>query len=83
MYSYPPTKRVSYIHLFSSRYRAMLELGKEKTWMEALKTLTGSTKLSSKPIIDYFKPFEDWLDEHREKNGYKLGWEDEDAADVL
>lgn len=53
----------------------MLELGKELPWPDALATLTGSTKLSSKAILDYFKPLEVWLDAHRDGNNYKLGWD--------
>ena len=58
-------------------FRKMLELGKELPWYEALEVLTGSNKLSSKPLIEYFKPFEDWLDTHRNKRGYTLGWDNE------
>lgn len=52
----------------------MLSLGKEKSWPEALKVIAGTKKLSSKPIIAYFKPLETWLDKHRVANGYELGW---------
>jgi len=56
------------------KLRDMLALGKERPWPEALAVLTGSKSLSSKPILDYFKPLENWLDRHRLENGYKLGW---------
>jgi len=52
----------------------MLSLGKEKPWPEALNVIAGTKKLSSEPIIAYFKPLEAWLDKHREANGYELGW---------
>ena len=61
--------------LTSIFFRTMLELGKELPWPDALATLTGSTKLSSKAILDYFKPLEVWLDAHRDGNNYKLGWD--------
>jgi len=58
------------------KLRRMLELGKSVPWKEALEELTGSPKLSAKPILDYFKPLADYLDKHRDKNGYSLGWDD-------
>ena len=61
----------------------MLELGKALPWNEALEVLTRSNKLSSKPLIEYFKPFEDWLDKHRSDNGYTLGWDEVEVEDVL
>lgn len=63
------------------KLRNMLELGKELPWKDALEVLTGSNKLSSKPLTDYFKPFEDWLDEHRKKNGYEMGWDEADEQE--
>ena len=56
----------------------MLELGKEKPWPEALEVLAGTRHLSSKAMLDYFRPLENWLDQHREANGYDLGWDDSD-----
>lgn len=56
------------------KLRMMLSLGKELPWPEALAVLANTRTLSSKPIIAYFKPLEEWLDEHRKANGYELGW---------
>ncbi|XP_066918700.1 angiotensin-converting enzyme-like [Clytia hemisphaerica] len=56
------------------KLKEMLSLGKSLPWPDVLKVLTGSKTLSSKPIIAYFKPLEDWLDEHRRLNRYELGW---------
>lgn len=61
----------------------MLELGKELSWKDALEVLTGSNKLSSKPLLDYFKPFENWLDEHRKSNNYELGWNEEEEIPTM
>lgn len=58
------------------KLRRMLELGKSVPWKEALEVMTGSPKLSAKPILDYFQPLADYLDRHRENNGYSLGWEE-------
>ena len=52
----------------------MLTLGKSRPWPEVLEVLADTQTLSSEPIIAYFKPLEDWLDEHRKLNKYELGW---------
>ena len=52
----------------------MLSLGKSVPWPDVLKVLAGTKTLSSKPIIAYFKPLEDWLDAHRKLNKYEIGW---------
>lgn len=57
------------------KLRRMLSLGKSLPWPNVLSVIAGTKKLSSAPIIAYFKPLEDWLDAHRQANGYKLGWE--------
>ncbi|XP_057290559.1 angiotensin-converting enzyme-like [Hydractinia symbiolongicarpus] len=59
------------------KLRNMLELGKELPWPDALDVLAGTKKMSSKPILDYFKPLENWLDKHREENNYPIGWDEQ------
>ena len=61
------------IYIFIS-FRKMLSLGKSRPWPEVLEVLAETQTLSSEPIIAYFKPLEDWLDEHRKLNKYELGW---------
>jgi hypothetical protein len=39
----------------------MLSLGASKHWTVALETLTGQTKMSAQPLLDYLKPLADWL----------------------
>ena len=58
--------------------RMMLELGKEKPWPDALASLTGEHELSADALLEYFKPLQIWLDEHRSKNNYSLGWKTND-----
>ncbi|MGK0268062.1 MAG: peptidyl-dipeptidase A [Paraglaciecola sp.] len=41
----------------------MLEMGKSKTWQEALATLTGKDEMDASAILDYFAPLKKWLDE--------------------
>ena len=51
-----------------------MELGKSKPWPEALKTLTGSEKMNTDAIKEYFKPLGDWLKKQQVKHKYKIGW---------
>lgn len=44
----------------------MLEMGKSKTWQEALTTLTGKGEMDASAILDYFAPLKDWLDEQNQ-----------------
>tara|TARA_R110000751_G_scaffold91266_3_gene178892 strand:- start:77400 stop:79193 length:1794 start_codon:yes stop_codon:yes gene_type:complete len=41
----------------------MLEMGKSKTWQEALTTLTGKGEMDANAILAYFAPLKEWLDE--------------------
>ena len=40
----------------------MLEMGKSKTWQEALTMLTGKDEMDASAILDYFAPLKIWLD---------------------
>lgn len=44
----------------------MLEMGKSKTWQEALTTMTGNDAMDASAILDYFAPLKDWLDEQNQ-----------------
>ncbi|WP_299074421.1 M2 family metallopeptidase [uncultured Paraglaciecola sp.] len=44
----------------------MLEMGKSKTWQEALTTLTGKGEMDASAILDYFAPLKVWLDEQNQ-----------------
>ncbi|KQM19367.1 M2 family metallopeptidase [Novosphingobium sp. Leaf2] len=50
----------------------MLAMGQSKPWPEALKTFTGSSELSAKPMLAYFAPLKAWLDQ--QNKGEKAGW---------
>ena len=67
------TKSIRGIDL--SAFRKMLSLGKSLPWPDVLSEIADTKSLSSEPIIAYFKPLEDWLDEHRKLNNYQLGWD--------
>lgn len=42
-------------------------MGNSKHWSIALKALTGDSKMSAKPVLDYFKPLADWLQKENSK----------------
>ena len=51
----------------------MLKLGSSKLWPEQLKMITGREKMDAQPLIDYFKPLSDFLDEQLKEE--IPGWE--------
>ncbi|XP_076067701.1 angiotensin-converting enzyme-like [Oratosquilla oratoria] len=53
----------------------MLQLGSSKPWPEAMKALTGETKMDASAIREYFSPLEKWLQEDNQKHGEFIGWE--------
>ena len=50
----------------------MLEMGQSRPWPEALKTFTGSSRMSAQPMLDYFAPLKAWLDQ--QNKGQTQGW---------
>jgi len=52
----------------------MLAMGSKKPWPVALKKLTGTEKMSTRPILQFFEPLHAWLKEENKKNGDKPGW---------
>jgi peptidyl-dipeptidase A len=54
------------------RLQAMLELGASKPWQEALFAMTGSRQMDAAPLIEYFSPLRQWLQE--QNKGQRCGW---------
>ncbi len=52
---------------------AMLKLGASEPWPEALKAMTGQSRMDATAIIDYYKPLIEWLD--AQNKGQQCGWE--------
>ncbi len=50
----------------------MLKLGASKPWPEALKAISGETKMDASAIIDYYAPLMKWLE--KQNAGQKCGW---------
>jgi peptidyl-dipeptidase A len=55
------------------KLRGMLSLGASKPWPEALRALTGETKMDATAIIDYYAPLTEWL--KGQNKGETCGWE--------
>lgn len=51
-----------------------MKLGSSKPWPEAMAMITGQSKMSAKPLMEYFKPLIDWLQEENNKNKEVRGW---------
>uniref|UniRef100_A0A3B3STC4 Angiotensin-converting enzyme n=1 Tax=Paramormyrops kingsleyae TaxID=1676925 RepID=A0A3B3STC4_9TELE len=56
------------------KLRAMLELGKSKSWTRALEQVSGVTRMDSKPLLEYFRDLHIWLQEENRKNNRFPGW---------
>ena len=54
------------------RLQAMMELGMQGPWTDALKALTGTQKMDASAIQEYFTPLQKWLKE--QNKGQKCGW---------
>jgi hypothetical protein len=52
----------------------MLQLGRSKPWPEALEQLTGSRDMDVNPLLNYFAPLYEWLQEENAKMGNYIGW---------
>ncbi|XP_056415226.1 angiotensin-converting enzyme 2 isoform X2 [Hyla sarda] len=56
------------------KLRAMLEAGNSEPWTEALEKITGNTKMDAKPLLNYFAPLYQWLQENNKANNRYVGW---------
>lgn len=57
--------------------REMLALGSSVKWPDALEILTDSRKMEASPMLEYFKPLQDWLEAENKRTGAHIGWDDE------
>lgn len=54
--------------------RKVLQAGYSKPWQEVLKDLVGSDALDAQPLLSYFQPVIQWLQEQNQRNSEVLGW---------
>ncbi len=55
-----------------AKLNAMLEMGASKPWPDAREAFTGSRILDAAPMLEYFKPLMEWLNE--QNKGEAKGW---------
>ncbi|XP_053686137.1 angiotensin-converting enzyme-like [Sabethes cyaneus] len=60
-----------------------LKLGGSQHWTVVLEILTGATEISSRPLIEYFKPLSTMLDEIITKWNLPVGWKMQSEVDRL
>uniref|UniRef100_A0A8C2A5F1 Angiotensin-converting enzyme n=1 Tax=Cyprinus carpio TaxID=7962 RepID=A0A8C2A5F1_CYPCA len=56
----------------------VMKMGFSKPWPEAMTLITGQAKMSVQPLMEYFQPLIEWLEEENKKNGDVLGWPEYD-----
>ena len=52
-----------------------MSLGKTKPWQDAMKIMTGQRNMDAGPLLEYFRPLQDWL--KKENEGKDVGWDEE------
>ncbi|XP_075706998.1 angiotensin-converting enzyme 2 [Rhinoderma darwinii] len=57
-----------------NKLRSMLELGNSKPWTEALESITGETKMNAQPLLSYFQPLYEWLQQNNTDRNRTVGW---------
>lgn len=53
----------------------MLKLGSSKPWFDAMELLTGQREMDAGPLLNYFSPLYEWLQNENKRTGEYLGWE--------
>ena len=51
-----------------------MEPGFSKSWPDALKTMTGSSKMSARSFLTYFWPLYEFLAQENAKTNECIGW---------
>ncbi|XP_018418558.1 PREDICTED: angiotensin-converting enzyme 2 [Nanorana parkeri] len=57
-----------------NKLKSMLELGNSKPWTEALESITGELKMNAAPLLSYFQPLYEWLQNNNRAEGRIVGW---------
>jgi len=52
----------------------MLKLGASQPWQDAMEALTGQREIMAEPLLNYFKPLQDWLENTNRDEGNYVGW---------
>ncbi|XP_046530239.1 angiotensin-converting enzyme isoform X2 [Equus quagga] len=57
-----------------AKLRELLQAGSSRPWQEVLKDMIGSDALDAQPLLNYFRPVSQWLQEQNQQNDEVLGW---------
>ncbi|XP_020136466.2 angiotensin-converting enzyme isoform X1 [Microcebus murinus] len=57
-----------------AKLQEVLKAGSSQPWQDVLKNMTGSDALDAQPLLDYFQPVSQWLQEQNQQNNEVLGW---------
>ncbi|KAM5150442.1 angiotensin-converting enzyme isoform 1-T1 [Callospermophilus lateralis] len=57
-----------------AKLRSLLQAGSSRPWQAVLKDLVGSEALDAQPLLNYFQPVIQWLQEQNQRMGEVLGW---------
>uniref|UniRef100_H2NUD7 Angiotensin-converting enzyme n=1 Tax=Pongo abelii TaxID=9601 RepID=H2NUD7_PONAB len=57
-----------------AKLRKVLQAGSSRPWQEVLKDMVGLDTLDAQPLLKYFQPVTQWLQEQNQQNGEVLGW---------
>ncbi len=49
-------------------------MGSSKPWPDAMEALTGQREMSALPLLNYFRPLQEWLEKENARNGEFIGW---------
>lgn len=53
----------------------MLSMGSSRPWPDAMQALTGQRRMSAQPLLNYFQPLTNWLEEENRRNKEMIGWD--------
>jgi hypothetical protein len=54
----------------------LLQAGYSEPWEDTLEDMTGVDGIDVRPLLEYFKPLQDYLMEQNKKSGEFVGWDD-------
>ena len=51
-----------------------MQMGFSRPWPDALEALAGYREMSTQPLLNYFRPLQEWLEKENERNGDVIDW---------
>ncbi|XP_024941255.1 angiotensin-converting enzyme isoform X2 [Cephus cinctus] len=61
--------------IYAGKYlKELLGYGSSQPWHRIMKIFTGDKKLSAKPLLEFFRPLQDYLEQENRRAGEFIGW---------